>query len=55
MGTNPEICLNGISSGNWVRDTKKSPEMDDYKCFEWSGRWDSNPQQPAWKAGALAN
>lgn len=34
---------------------KNHPEMDDYKCFEWSGRWDSNPQQPAWKAGALAN
>ncbi len=25
MGTNPETCLNGMTSGNWVRDIKKLP------------------------------
>lgn len=33
----------------------KKLSKDSFYTLYWSGRWDSNPQQPAWKAGALAN
>src|SRR5262245_19771563 len=54
------VFKNGAADGNRTRDLFLTKEVL-YRLShssspwnqKWSGRWDSNPRQPAWKAGAL--